>query len=153
MNKDKIVDYVLNTPGNTNPSVLISMLESYGGGSNINVPEMREVFCKVKNDTRPATTAAQITICYLTIDENNNLVTVEKDISEQGETIYCIPSPVNGFESGMSMFGAGITSVEVKKLNGEDTNFEEAYLESFEGNFWGTIRDNCQLIFHVVVYG
>ena len=51
MNKDKIIDYVLNTPGNTNPSVLISMLESYNSGSNINVPELREVFCKVKNDS------------------------------------------------------------------------------------------------------
>ena len=152
MNKDKIIDYVLNTPGNANPSILSSMLESYGGGSNINVPEMREVFCQIKNDSENTFVAPKIAMTYLTIDENNNLVTVEKEIDEQGETIYCIPSPVYGYYSAISMTGASITSVELKKINEEDPDFERTYLESFGENFWGIIYDDCQLIFHVEVY-
>lgn len=34
MDKEDIINYVMETPGNSNPAVLGSMLESYGGGSS-----------------------------------------------------------------------------------------------------------------------
>ncbi len=34
MDKDKILDYVMNSPANTNPNVLGSMLEGMGGGDD-----------------------------------------------------------------------------------------------------------------------
>ena len=34
MDKDKILDYVMNSPANTNPNVLGSMLEGMSGGDN-----------------------------------------------------------------------------------------------------------------------
>lgn len=34
MDKEDIINYVMETPGNSNPAVLGSMLESYGGGGS-----------------------------------------------------------------------------------------------------------------------
>ena len=89
---DEIIDYVMETPGNTNPNVLRGMLNNSGGGSSSDV-----LVANMTYDEIDDTPHAILDKTFLEIYSSNLTVvksSIEDPIMDSGSVAWMIPDVI-----------------------------------------------------------